>query len=136
VAHLDFVEHGLGPLLDVRGGEAFAVRQREADVLFDGQLADQVERLKDEADLFVADPGALVAAEGADVLTVEDVLPSGGRVEQAEDRQQGGLAATRGTGDADIFARLDLEAELVQCARLHLLGEKGLLQTIQLDQRL
>jgi hypothetical protein len=134
--HLDLRQHGLGLGLHVRGDEALAIGQREADVLEDGQLADQVEGLEDEADLAVADAGALVAGEVADVVAVEPVLAAGRRVEEAEDREERRLAAARGAGDADVLAVRDFEVELMEGSRLDLLGHEALFEGVQFDEGL
>ena len=57
---LERVDHALLALLRAH---AVAVRQRQLDVLEDREVADQVERLEDEADLPVADARALRRVE-------------------------------------------------------------------------
>src|ERR1022692_4526660 len=55
------------------------------DVLVDAQVANEVERLKDEPDLAVADPGALGWSETLHGAVIEEVRPFRGRVEQPKE---------------------------------------------------
>src|SRR5271168_2781493 len=58
VGHADAFE-GVLDLLLALGGARAAIGQRQLDVFVDGEVADEVERLEDEADLAIADAGAL-----------------------------------------------------------------------------
>src|SRR5207302_9394827 len=69
------------------GGES-RVDERQLDVVQRRRPRQQVERLKDEADLFVADPGERVIAQVGDLLSVEPVLAAGRRVEAADQRSE------------------------------------------------
>ena len=108
VRHADLLQRLLHALLALRGAHA-AIGQRQLDVLVDRQVADQVEGLEDEADLAVADARALGRLELLDRPAVERVAALGRRVQQAQDREQRGLAAARGPGDRDVLASLDLQ---------------------------
>jgi len=65
-----------------------AVCERQFDVLIDRQVANEVETLKDEPNLAIADACALGRFQARDGLVVQRIGPVGWRIEQAEDRQQ------------------------------------------------
>ena len=66
---LERVRHSLLPFLRQHA----AVRERQLDVLEHREVADQVETLKDESDLAVADARALPGFELGDFAPVERV---------------------------------------------------------------
>ena len=74
-----------------------------------GGAGQQVEGLKDEADLFVADARQLVVRHVADQVAIEVVEALGGRVEAADEVHQRRFAGAGGTHDGDIFAAPDLD---------------------------
>jgi hypothetical protein len=84
VRHLHPFECGGDPVSALRHGH-LAVEERELDVLTDGQIADEVERLEDEADLAVADACSLTGVELRDGASAEQVLAGRGDVEEPED---------------------------------------------------
>ncbi len=71
-----------------------AIGEREFDVFIDREIADQIERLKDETDFAVADARAFGGRDLRDILAVHEISSTGGRIKQAEQRKQSGLAAT------------------------------------------
>src|ERR1019366_4330149 len=101
------VHRSLAPLR-ARPAEV-AVDERQLDVLNGGGSRKKVEALKDEADLGVADDGALVAVELGDIDTVEQVRPCGWPVQAAEDVHQRRLAGSRWTHDRQELATVDDE---------------------------
>src|SRR5471030_3101647 len=133
--HPDALERRFDALLAL-GGLHAAIGERQLDVLEHRQVADQVEALEDEPDLAVAHAGALRGRELGHRPVVEQVLPLGGRVEQAQDREKCRLAAARRAGDRHILALVDLEVDPGERVRLDFVGEEHLRHTIQLDQRL
>jgi len=86
----------------------------ELDVVGDREVGDEVEELKDEADLAAAQlrPGRL--AELVDSAAAEVDLAGCGSVEPAEQVQQGRLAAARGAHDADELALGDRQVDAAQ----------------------
>src|SRR5206468_10155908 len=98
------------------------------------QVADQVEALKDEPDLAIANARALRRLELVDRPTVEPVLTIARRVEQSEDRQQRGFAASAGAGDRDELVGLDPEMHARQRMRLDLLGGEDLGHAVESKQ--
>ena len=108
-----------------------AVRQRQLDVLVHREIANQVECLENEPDLAIADARPLLHLEAAHRLAIEDILPVGGRVEQAQYGQQRRLAAARRTGNRNIFALLDVHVNPRQSMGFHLVGDENLGNRIQ-----
>ena len=68
-------------------------------------------------------------------MLVEHVVAAGGRIEQAEQRQQGRLTRARGPGDRDELAGLDVHVDVREGVGLDLLGVKDLGDTVEVDQR-
>ena len=93
------------------------------------RLRDEVEELKDEADLAAAQqrPGRL--AELVDPAPAEMDLAGGGPVEPAEQVQQGRLAAARGPHDADELALGDRQVDAAQRRDRDAVGFVGPLET-------
>ena len=135
VRHADLLERRHHALLAL-GRLHAAIGERQLDVLVDGQVADQVEALEDEPDLAVADARPLGERQVGDRLAVEHVVAVGRRVEQAENRQQRGLAAARRPGDGDVLAALDLEVDPGERVGLDLVGEEDLRDAVEVNQRL
>src|SRR5688500_2108634 len=131
--HPDFLERLRHAALAFGRAQA-AVCERQLDVLVDCEVADQVERLEDEADLPIANPRALGGGELRDRLARERVLTVRGRVEQPEERQERGLAATGGARDRDVFARLHLEVHVVQSVGLHHVRIEHLLDALEVNE--
>ena len=55
--------------------ENACIDQRQLDVVKSGDASEQIERLEDEADLFVSDARQFVVIEFADKLVVQPVIP-------------------------------------------------------------
>jgi hypothetical protein len=134
VRHPDALERVLHARLALRGRHA-AVRERQLDVLVDREIADEVERLEDEADLPVANARAISRRELADRLATQDVAAVARRIEQAEDREQRRLAAAGRARDRDVLAGANFEMNVREGVRLDLIGVKDLLDPFHLDQR-
>ncbi|MDT8399901.1 MAG: hypothetical protein RQ899_14945 [Pseudomonadales bacterium] len=94
---------GLAPLLL----RHLAVYQRQLHVLEHRHVADQIEGLEHETNFLVAQRGALVSVESRRCMAVQQILSTGGAVEQADDRKQCGFSAARGAGYGHVFALVD-----------------------------
>ena len=116
------------------GGHA-AIGQRQLDILKDGEIADQIEALKNESDLAIPDARAILGRQIRDGLAVQPVLAAAGRVEQPEDRQQGGLAAPGRAGDRHVLAFRDVEVDVGQGVRFDFIRQKHFVDGLQLDHR-
>lgn len=90
------------------------VDEGQLHVLEDVQFVYEVEALEYEADVALAVLGALFFFQRAYFLAEEFVLARGGVVEEAEDVQEGGLAAAGGAHDCYEFALLDVEGDVVE----------------------
>ena len=129
VAQADALQQGLGPLAGLAAGQVRrGVGQRHHDVVEGAGPAEQVEALKDEADLFVADHGPLVGRQIRHLLVVEPVLAAGRPVEAAEDVHQrrfarAGLAHQRHHLAARDRDRHALEHGHVQLAEVIRFGD-------------
>ena len=111
-----------------------AIGERQLDVLLDGEVADQIEALKDEADLLVANPRALAEAQVLHWLAVEQIFPAGRSIQQAENRKQRGLAAARRAGHGHILAARDGQVNAGERMGLHFVGVEDLGQVFDFNQ--
>ena len=93
MGHIDPLESVFDAGLALGRGHAGTIGEGEFDILFDGKVADEIEALEDKADLLVADAGTVAEAEVLDGIVVKQVAAAGGRIEEAEDGEQRGLAA-------------------------------------------
>src|SRR5262245_7015975 len=80
------------------------VAQRHIEVVEDVELGDEVEALKDETDVLVAQARLLVVAQAAHVDIVEKIVAAVERVEQPCDVEKRGLAGAGGAHDGDELA--------------------------------
>ncbi len=134
VSHANAFERVLHFLLALAGARA-AIGKREFDVFVNGQVADQVEGLKDEANLAIANARALADGQLGDGLAVQLVIAFRRRIEQAENRQQRRLAAAGGASNRDIRSFLDLEMNLLERVRFHFIREEDFLHALHFDER-
>ena len=111
-----------------------AIGQRQLDVFENGQVADEIEALEDEADLAIADARALRKGEVRDLAAFERVAPVRWRVEQAEDREQGRFAATGRPGDGDVFALANVEVNAGERVRFDFVGEEDLGDAFEVNE--
>ena len=111
-----------------------AIGERKLDVLVHRQIADQIERLENESDLAIADARALGELQVLHRLGVQHVGAVGGRIEQAQNRQQRGFPAARRPGDGQILALLDVQMNARQRVRLHFVGLEDLGHAVHADQ--
>jgi hypothetical protein len=103
VGQSDAVEHlgGAGPALAAADA---AIDQRQRDVVPGGGAGEQVERLEDEADGPVAQPGQFGRRQGGDVAPADQQGAAGGPVQAAEQVHEGRLAGARGADDGQVVA--------------------------------
>lgn len=100
--------------LPALAGNRALIVQRRFDVLDDGQLRDEVIRLKDESDRTAANSRQFVVTEFADVLISKKVLPACGAIEQAQQVQERGLSGTGRAHDRDILTGFEREIDAAQ----------------------
>ncbi len=97
-----------------------AIDQGRLDVVGDAEVLDQVEVLEDEADGVVAQPRQAGFRNLGHLFAAEPVAARARPIEQAQDVEQGGLAASRRPGDGDEFAGGDFQRNALQGLRLDL----------------
>ena len=100
------------PLLRAQAG----VDQRQLHVVQRGGAGQQVERLEDEADLLVPDPGERVVAQLRHPVAVEPVLAARRAVEAADQVHQRGLAGARRSHDRDELVLPDRDVHAAEGA--------------------
>src|ERR1700751_2530326 len=135
VRHPDALEHFLHALLALRRRQA-AIRERQLDVLENREIADQIERLENETDFAIADARAIGERKIRHRLFVDPVVAVRRRIEQAENRKQGGFAATRRSGDGEKFAVLDIEVHATESMGLYLVGVEDFRHAFEANQGL
>ena len=105
----DVADHALAlGLLDV------AIRERDVEVLVDGEVIEQVIALEHEADVLLVQLGAVLRAELVHRLIEEVVLAGPGAVVHADDVEQRRLAGARRPHDRDELALLDVDVDAPQ----------------------
>ena len=88
--------------------------ERQIDVVLDREGVEQVELLKDEAEIVAAEGGAVGLADGREVFAVEQHLAGGRLVEPGEDIQERGLAGAGFAHDGDVFAVFHAEIDVFE----------------------
>ncbi len=96
------------------GAVEAAVAQRNLDIVLHVQVRNQVERLKDEADLLVAQSRALIVIQAAHVGAVQLILAAAEFLEQSRNGEKRGLAGSRGSGHGDELAFAHMDREIAQ----------------------
>ena len=99
-----------------------AVGEGQLHVFIHREVADQVERLKNETDFAITDARPLGQLEPLHRTIVQNVSSIRRRIEQAQNRQQRGLPAARGAGDRYILALLNVHLDSRQRVGLHFIG--------------
>jgi hypothetical protein len=110
----DGVQQFLGALLSL-GAIGARLGQRGHENVFEHRaLGQQVVKLEDESDRFIAELRETSFVEFAKVLTSDPHLSTIGAIERANYVQQGALAATGRSEDRHRLAGINLEVEVVQ----------------------
>src|SRR5690606_5029730 len=89
-------------------------QQRQLDVALRAEHRHQVVELEHVADVLAAPVRQAAAAHGVDALAVDGDLAAAGRVQAADQVQQGGLAGARRAHQRDEVALFDLQVQAVQ----------------------
>src|SRR5881409_592270 len=105
-------------------GARAPVGQRQFDVFENRQIADQIKALKDETDLAIPNARALCEREIRDLMAFQRITAIRRSIEQAENRKQRGLAATRRSSDGNIFALPNIEVNPRERVRFYFVGKK------------
>ena len=88
--------------------------KRVLDIFGGGEDGDEIEGLKDEADLFAAEQGGFGRGEAGGVDAFNQDAAGGGLVDAADEVEEGGFAAAAGAGDGEKIAAMDGEREAVE----------------------
>ena len=131
--HPDFLEGIVHALFSI-GGRHAPVGERQLHVLVDGEITNQVECLEDEADFTIPDPGALGKIQVVRRLVVEHVRAAGRRVEKTEDGKKRRFAASRRSGDRNVFSLFDVDVNARESVRLHLVGVENLGDSFEMNE--
>jgi hypothetical protein len=126
LAEADFLEHAGGPAVRLAAVHA-ADDERHGDVLERRELRQQMVELIDEAERRVAHATALGLGHPAERASPHRDRAGTGRVQAAEQVQQGRLARARAPDDHDALTRPDLQVDPRQHAHRRR-AEIGLLQ--------
>src|SRR4029077_9190249 len=113
-----------------------AIRERQFDVLENGEIADQVKCLENKTDFAIANAGAIGERKIRHRLLIDPVVAVARRIEQAENRKQSGFAAARRPGDRKEFAVLDIEVHAAEGMGFHLVGVENFCYAFEADQGL
>src|SRR6185503_15540055 len=113
VAQPDPFERLCGARAPFLGAEA-GVNEGQLHVVQRVGAGQEIERLKYEPDLLVADPRQVVVGEIAHLLRVQPVLAARGRVEAADQVHQRRLAGPRRAHDRHVLVLADLDADAAQ----------------------
>ena len=108
------IGEGFGDTLTAFAGFHTLNQQWVLDIFASGKHGDEVEGLKDEADLLPAEERSLGRAELRSVSTVDEDVTAGGLIDAANEIEQGRFPAAAGTGDGEEFASIDAEAHIVE----------------------
>src|SRR5664279_4645456 len=100
MSHADLLERLLHALFALGSAEA-TIGQRQFHILLDREVADEVEALKDEADLTIADAGPLRETKVCDRMAVEGIASPRRCIQQPQDGEQRGFATARRAGDRE-----------------------------------
>ena len=115
-------------------GRHAAVGEGQFHIFVNIQIADEVKCLEDEADFAVADARALRQLEALYRLTVQNVSAGGGRIKQAQDRQQSGFATAGRARNRDILASLDIDVNPGKSVGFDFVCDEYLGHAVQVDQ--
>ena len=113
VADVHTFEHSGDALLALAGSH-IEVFERQLDVLVDVEFVNKVETLENEADVALAETGAVALLETTHLGVAKPVAARRGVVEESQDVEQGGLAAARGSHNGDKFAVFDFKTYPVE----------------------
>ena len=135
VAEADALERRECVLATLTARQA-GVQQRQLHILQNRRARKQIERLKNEADFLIANPGQRAGGELGNVIAVEPIFSAGRRIEAAEDMHQCRFAGAGWTGDGDELPFLNGHIDATQRVHGVLSGVVRLRHVLELDQSL
>ncbi|MNO91701.1 hypothetical protein D3C76_832530 [compost metagenome] len=117
------------------GGRHAGQQHGQFDVVQGGEARDQVEGLEHEADAFAAQRGAAGFVEPGGGFAAQPEFAGIGRIQQAEDVQQGRLARAGRPGDGQVLAGGHVKVDGIQAAHLLFAEAEGAADLLQVDHR-
>ena len=109
------------------------VKHRHFDVLQRRRARKQVETLKDETDLFVADISERITVESGNVYAVEQIIAAARAVERTDHVHQRAFAGAAGAHDGDKFARKNFQRNPAHRMDIHFACVIRLVDFVELD---
>ena len=109
------------------------VDEGKSDVFDNRESGDEVEVLEDEADFFGAEAGLTTGGDARDGFVVQQVDARGGGVEETDDVEKSGLAATGRTHNHNELATADGEVEIFEGERGGVAIAKALGEALKFD---
>lgn len=110
-----------------------SVQGRQLDVFKRGRAREQVELLKDEADLAIANMSQFDLAQLGHVCAIEEIAAFGRAIQAAENIHQCGLARAGSAHDGDEFAAHDFQRDAAESVHLNLAEIVSLVDAIESD---
>jgi len=89
-------------------------QKREFNVLKCGEHRDEIEGLKNEADVLITPIGQFGFVQSGDVAILDDAFAAGRTVDAGDDVQEGRFARARRTHEREKLSRRDGQAHAVQ----------------------
>ena len=109
------------------------INQRQLHIFLRSQLGNQIEILKNEADLAVPDPGKLVFGIVVNGDPVEAIDSRIGGIQAADDVHEGGFTAAGGADHTDKFMGVNMHRGMVQRAHPLIADGVDLADVFQID---
>ncbi len=113
VEKADLIQQSAGTLVGSRIDPALEL-DRKKEILLHGQRRKQVEELEDEAQVLPSEQRPLALGELGELSTRDPDGTGVGKVDPADEIEQGGLAGTTGAQQHDELARSEGDAEVVE----------------------
>jgi len=133
-AEADEIKSLLGAIpLFVRGDAVAIILHGHLDIFESRRAGQQIETLKDEADLFIADIRQRITIQRGYVNAIQPVMSTRRMIQRTHHIHDGRFAGTAGTHDGDEFAGHDIEGHTTNGVDIHFTGVIRLVDLIQLD---
>jgi hypothetical protein len=134
VTHLDTIKSQLSPFLCLLPRDSIEL-QRNGDILDRIQGRDQIECLKDKANLSAPEQSPLIVIQVAYVDAIEQNLTRCRRLDSPDDAHQGAFARPTRTHQGDKLACIDLQVNPFENIDRQVSGSELFRQVSDLDDR-
>src|SRR5262245_8438840 len=136
VRHTDPFERLHHPRFAFRRRHLLPVGQRQLHVFVNSEVANEIETLKNKSDFAVTDPRARREVQAFHRLPVQMIFSGRRRIEQAQNRQQRGLATPRRPGNRYVLALTNRQMYSRKRVSLDFVRVKNFREPFNIDQRL